>query len=125
VLVLGRQTREGVPSRGVVLYIRDTVLNLALVLWGPGATRQDGAPVMFGEAGQLGVKAYIEPVGLQDCRREVVKIEGPRDTAEGTLCVLQPTDELLGIPAGRRPGCRPFGRSSKLPEGPRDGGARR
>ena len=52
---------------------------------------------MLGEAGQLGVEARIEPVGLKDCRLEVVEIEGPRNTAEGTPCVLQTTDELLGI----------------------------
>ena len=97
VLVLGRQTREGTSAKGVVLHIRDTVLDLALVLRGPGAARQDGAPVMLGEAGQLGVEARIEPVGLKDCRLEVVEIEGPGDTAEGTPCVLQTTDELLGI----------------------------
>ena len=97
VLVLRGQTGEGASAEGVVLHIGDAVLDLAFVFRGPGAARQDGASVMLGEAGQLGVEARIEPVGMEDDRLEVVEVEGPGDTAKGPPRVLETTDELLGV----------------------------
>ena len=64
-------------------------------------------------------------VVIDDVPRHIIDLEGPGDTAKGPPRVLEATDELARCPGGRRPHCRPCGRSSRPPEAPRDDGERR
>ena len=73
--VLLAQRFEAPPFERVITYITDGSFDFAFVLGLVGPTGHHVDAVVPAEVGQLAVNFWIEPIGFQDRRFEVVQVQ--------------------------------------------------
>ena len=80
---------------GVVLYILDSALDLALVPWRVGFCGKNDTSIMPGELHHFRVEIGIEPVGVLHRGLQIIDHQGLCDTPEMPEGVLYGADEIL------------------------------
>jgi hypothetical protein len=96
-LVLIGQGAKRTPLQSVVLSELDACFDLALVLGPCRLGRQYDGPVVPGKLRHLRIERWIEPVGFEDRRLQIVYDGGARDSAKVSVGVLTTANERLGI----------------------------
>ncbi|MFH1975481.1 MAG: hypothetical protein ABIJ52_07960 [Pseudomonadota bacterium] len=87
---------------GIVLYILDPTLDLALVPWRVGFCVKNDASIMPGELHHFRIEIGIEPVGVLHRGLQIINHKGLRDTTEMPADILYGADEILrGLPEDR------------------------